>query len=123
MPVADVSAVSTKTEEEVPGDSVFAMPAMAVAPVTEDITDADATIRKAIAELETNASKIRAKVDAAFLEESTLLEKKAAAEEAHKTAMEALQAAAESARKTALEIRKSGERTEQIKALLEAQLA
>ncbi len=104
----------------------FGMPDMVDATPTvdesADITDADSTIKKAIVELESNASKIQAKVDAALLEESALLEKKSAAEAAHKEAMEALQKAAEAARTTANEIKKSGERTAELKKLLEAQL-
>lgn len=90
---------------------------------TEDITDADSTIKKAIAELVANASKIQSKVDAALLEESRLLEEKSVQEAAHKIAIDALEKAAESARKTAADIKKSGERTAELQKLLEAQLA
>lgn len=91
--------------------------------VEEEYIDVDSTIRRAIAELVANASKIQLKVDAALEEETRLLEEISQQKKAHEIAIAALNKAAEAARKTADEIKKSGERTQELRELLEDQLA
>lgn len=123
-PTVDFMPSFDMTPEVETAPAVIA-PALEVAAAVEttESIDPESTLRKAIAELESIASKIQAKADAAFAEEARLLEEKKAAEAAHKLAMDTLKKAAEAARNTALDIQKSGERTAKIKSALEAQAA
>lgn len=88
----------------------------------EDLLDADSTIKRAIAELVANASKIQLKVDAALEEEARLLDEISQQKKAHEIAVAALKKAATAARKTADGIKQSGQRTAQLQKLLEDQL-
>ena len=90
---------------------------------TEEVVDADTTLKEAIAKLEANAKTIQTKADAAFADEARLLEEKSRKEAEHKVEMKKLTQAALEARKSGEEITKSGERTNELIKLLGSQIA
>ncbi len=128
--ISSISSVSeiapTKTEAtaavEAPSMTSSATQIQESPPEEEDILDADSTIKRAIAELVANASKIQLRVDAALDQEAEFLAEKLKQEQAHKIAIAALTKAAREARNTANSIKLNGNRINELRKLLESQL-
>lgn len=123
------AAPASQSVEAAPalGDSLsfeaVPMAELSVSAANDEVIDIDATLKKTIAELESNAQKIQTKADEAFARESELLEEKSRREAEHKAEMKKLQQAAQDARKSGEEIKKSGDRTNELIKLLQAQVA